>query len=110
MSLLVVQLLSGLANAMFLFLIASGLSLIFGVTRIVNFAHGSFYMLAAYLTYSLSALLPLGAGAFYAAALLAALLVAGLGGRRGGAPLSPRFPPPPALPPPLVLPPPPLLW
>src|SRR5256712_6408434 len=80
MSLLVVQLLSGLANAMFLFLIASGLSLIFGLTRIVNFAHGSFSMLAAYLTYSLSALLPLGAGAFYAAALLAALLVAGLGG------------------------------
>jgi branched-chain amino acid transport system permease protein len=80
MSLLVVQLLSGLANAMFLFLIASGLSLIFGVTRIVNFAHGSFYMLAAYLTYSLSTLLPLGAGAFYAAALLAALLVAALGG------------------------------
>jgi len=51
MSLLLVQLLSGLANAMFLFLIASGLSLIFGVTRIVNFAHGSFYMLAAYFTY-----------------------------------------------------------
>jgi branched-chain amino acid transport system permease protein len=44
MSLLFVQLLSGLANAMFLFLIASGLSLIFGVTRIVNFAHGSFYI------------------------------------------------------------------
>src|SRR3972149_3159130 len=80
MSLLLVQLLSGLANAMFLFLIASGLSLIFGVTRIVNFAHGSFYMLAAYFTYSLAATLPLGPGAFYAAALLAALLVAGLGG------------------------------
>jgi branched-chain amino acid transport system permease protein len=80
MSLLLVQLLSGLANAMFLFLIASGLSLIFGVTRIVNFAHGSFYMLAAYLTYSLSAALPLGPAAFYAAALLAALLVAALGG------------------------------
>src|SRR2546425_6739251 len=94
MSLLVVQLLSGLANAMFLFLIASGLSLIFGVTRIVNFAHGSFYMLAAYLTYSLSALLPLGAGAFYAAALLAALLVAGLGGLVGALPLCPLFPPP----------------
>ena len=78
--LLLVQLLSGLANAMFLFLIASGLSLIFGVTRIVNFAHGSFYMLAAYLTYSLTAALPLGPRAFYAAALLAALLVAGLGG------------------------------
>ena len=80
MSLLLVQLLSGLANAMFLFLIASGLSLIFGVTRIVNFAHGSFYMLAAYFTYSLTAALPLGPGAFYAAALLAALLVAALGG------------------------------
>jgi branched-chain amino acid transport system permease protein len=80
MSLLLVQLLSGLANAMFLFLIASGLSLIFGVTRIVNFAHGSFYMLAAYFTYSLSAALPLGPAAFYAAALLAALLVAVLGG------------------------------
>jgi ABC-type branched-subunit amino acid transport system permease subunit len=80
MSLLLVQLLSGLANAMFLFLVASGLSLIFGVTRIVNFAHGSFYMLAAYFTYSLAAALPLGSGAFYAAVLLAALLVAGLGG------------------------------
>jgi branched-chain amino acid transport system permease protein len=80
MSLLLVQLLSGLANAMFLFLVASGLSLIFGVTRIVNFAHGSFYMLAAYLTYSLAAALPLGPGAFYAGALLAAVLVAALGG------------------------------
>ena len=80
MSLLLVQLLNGLANAMFLFLIASGLSLIFGVTRIVNFAHGSFYMLAAYFTYSLAAALPLGPAAFYAAALLAALLVAALGG------------------------------
>jgi branched-chain amino acid transport system permease protein len=80
MSLLFVQLLSGLANAMFLFLIASGLSLIFGVTRIVNFAHGSFYMLAAYLTYSLAAMLPGGGAAFYLAALLAALLVAGFGG------------------------------
>jgi branched-chain amino acid transport system permease protein len=80
MSLLLVQLLSGLANAMFLFLIASGLSLIFGVTRIVNFAHGSFYMLAAYLTYSLAAALPGGPAAFYLAALLAALAVAAVGG------------------------------
>ena len=80
MSLLLVQLLSGLANAMFLFLIASGLSLIFGVTRIVNFAHGSFYMLAAYLTYSLAATLPGGPAAFYLAVLLAALAVAAIGG------------------------------
>src|SRR5437667_360367 len=66
---------------MVLFLIASGLSLIFGVTRIVNFAHGSFYMLAAYLTYTLAATLPLGAAAFYVAVPLAAASVglAGLG-------------------------------
>jgi branched-chain amino acid transport system permease protein len=77
---LLIQLLSGLANAMFLFLIASGLTLIFGVTRVVNFAHGSFYMLAAYLMYSLVGALPLGPGAFYAGALLAAALVALVGG------------------------------
>ena len=40
--------LTGLASASALFLVASGLSLIFGVTRIVNFAHGSFYMLGLY--------------------------------------------------------------
>ena len=65
---------------MVLFLVASGLTLIFGVTRIVNFAHGSLYMLAAYLTYSLTAALPLGPVSFYAAALAAALLVAAAGG------------------------------
>src|SRR5437763_9020203 len=42
------QSLSGLTAAMFLFLIASGLSLIFGVLRVLNFAHGTFYMLGAY--------------------------------------------------------------
>jgi branched-chain amino acid transport system permease protein len=45
---LLVQSLSGLASASALFVIASGLTLVFGVTRIVNFAHGSFYMLGAY--------------------------------------------------------------
>ncbi|MGE5849435.1 MAG: branched-chain amino acid ABC transporter permease, partial [Candidatus Methylomirabilota bacterium] len=80
MSLFAIQLLTGLANAMFLFLVASGLSLIFGVTRIVNFAHGSLYMLAAYLTYTLAAALPLGPASFYVGAILAALGVACLGG------------------------------
>ncbi len=51
---LLVQALNGLAAASTLFLLASGLSLIFGVTRIVNFAHGSFYMLGAYVAWSLS--------------------------------------------------------
>jgi len=64
---------------MVLFLIASGLSLIFGVTRVVNFAHGSFYMLAAYLAYTLAPALPLGAASFYVAVALAALAVGALG-------------------------------
>jgi branched-chain amino acid transport system permease protein len=51
----VAQFLNGLASASTLFLIASGLSLIFGVTRIVNFAHGSLYMLGIYLAYSAAA-------------------------------------------------------
>ena len=42
------QTLNGLFSAALLFLIASGLTLVFGVMRIVNIAHGSFYMLGAY--------------------------------------------------------------
>jgi branched-subunit amino acid ABC-type transport system permease component len=49
----VVQLVNGLMEGMTLFLIASGLTLIFGVSRIINFAHGSLYMLGAFLTYQL---------------------------------------------------------
>ena len=50
-SVLFAQFLGGLTAAMFLFLIASGLSLIFGVLGVLNFAHGSFYMIGAYLTW-----------------------------------------------------------
>ena len=53
-SAVVLQVLTGLASASALFLVASGLSLIFGVTRVVNFAHGSFYMLGLYAAVSLS--------------------------------------------------------
>ena len=48
------QFLNGLATASSLFLVAAGLSLIFGVSRIVNFAHGSLYMLGMYLAVWLS--------------------------------------------------------
>jgi branched-chain amino acid transport system permease protein len=51
--LILTQTLNGLASASSLFLVASGLSIIFGVTRIVNFAHGSLYMLGAYLAWTL---------------------------------------------------------
>lgn len=42
----------GLTEAMYLWLIAAGLSMTFGVLRIVNFAHGSLYMLGAYITFA----------------------------------------------------------
>src|SRR5689334_6051882 len=45
---LVTQTTSGLIIGMLLFLVAAGLTLIFGVLKVVNFAHGSFYMLGAY--------------------------------------------------------------
>jgi len=45
--------LAGLSAGMFIWLVASGLTLIFGVLRVLNFAHGSFYMLGAYLCYTL---------------------------------------------------------
>jgi branched-chain amino acid transport system permease protein len=46
------QVMAGLANGMLLFLVAAGLSLIFGVCRIINFAHGAFFMLGAYLAFT----------------------------------------------------------
>ncbi len=48
----IVQMLNGLAGASTLFFVAAGLSLIFGVTRIVNFAHGSLFMVGIYVAYS----------------------------------------------------------
>ncbi|APZ54971.1 ABC transporter permease [Salipiger abyssi] len=72
------QFLTGLANAAALFLVASGLSLIFGVTRIVNFAHGSFYMLGAFIGVVLMDLLP-GHVGFWGAILLTGLAVGLIG-------------------------------
>lgn len=53
-------LLNGLSQGMVLFIVASGLSLVFGVLRVINFAHGSLYMVGAFLAFSLSTLLPPG--------------------------------------------------
>ncbi len=74
-----VQFLNGLASASTLFLIAVGLSLIFGVTRIVNFAHGSFYMLGIYVAYSLVTRIGGSAFGFWVSIVLAALVVAVVG-------------------------------
>ena len=72
----VVQLLNGLAGASSLFLVGAGLSLIFGVTRIVNFAHGSFYMLGIYIAYMLAD--KLGGGMWFWPALLLASIAVGM--------------------------------
>jgi len=74
------QSISGLTAAMFLFLIASGLSLIFGVLRVLNFAHGTFYMLGAYSAYQVVQWIGPGPGKFWVSVLGAALAVAALGG------------------------------
>ena len=78
LSALVVQGLNGLAAASTLFLLASGLSLIFGVTRIVNFAHGSLYMLGAYIAWSLATRLS-GVFGFWSAILLSAVATGVIG-------------------------------
>jgi branched-chain amino acid transport system permease protein len=74
------QFMSGLTTAMFLFLIASGLSLIFGVLRVLNFAHGTFYMLGAYAAFQFVQWTGVSGGMFWMAALAAAGTIALLGG------------------------------
>src|SRR6266581_4636172 len=73
-----VQFLTGLASAASLFLVASGLSIIFGVTRIVNFAHGAFYMLGAYVAFTLTERFS-GVIGFWGGIVAAALIVAVVG-------------------------------
>lgn len=69
---------AGLAGAARLFLLAAGLSLVFGVCRIANFAHGSLYMLGAYAGYALLTRLPATAAGFALGAVLTTLLLAAL--------------------------------
>jgi branched-chain amino acid transport system permease protein len=80
---IVVQVLNGLAGTTSLFLVGAGLSLIFGVTRIVNFAHGSFYMLGIYCAYSLIQLFSKhqinNMVGFWAGIVGAAIIVAAIG-------------------------------
>ena len=70
------QVANGLVNGTSYVLVAVGLTLVFGVLRIVNFAHGEFYMLGAFLTFFASQLLGLH---YVPAVAVATVLVAGLG-------------------------------
>lgn len=71
----IVQTLSGISFAAILFLLASGLSLIFGVMNIVNIAHGSYYMLGSYIGLSIF----WKTGSFFLSILGAALFIAIIG-------------------------------
>ncbi|MEW6529365.1 MAG: branched-chain amino acid ABC transporter permease [Thermodesulfobacteriota bacterium] len=64
--------LAGISAGMFIWLVASGLTLIFGVLRVLNFAHGSFYMLGAYLCFTV---LKLIGGNFWLGLVLGPLVV-----------------------------------
>jgi branched-chain amino acid transport system permease protein len=74
-----IQLLTGLSGASSLFLVASGLTVIFGVTRVVNFAHGSLYMLGAYIGWTILTRLPRDPAWFALGCLLTALATAAIG-------------------------------
>lgn len=68
-SCLIFQAVGGLKIGLLMFLVASGLTLIFGVLGVINFAHGSFYMLGAYFAWQTMAM----TDSFYLAVLAAAL-------------------------------------
>lgn len=77
---IVIQFMNGLAGASSLFLVAAGLSIIFGVSRIVNFAHGSLYMLGVYVAYTLVEFLGRGSIlGFWTSVLLSAVIVGLIG-------------------------------
>lgn len=73
------QFIAGLSYGSTLFLVSAGLTLIFGVTRVVNFAHGSLYMIGAYLAYTFTTQLAATAVGFLGGVLLAAAGVAIIG-------------------------------
>jgi branched-chain amino acid transport system permease protein len=72
------QAIDGLASASGLFFVAAGLSLIFGVTRIINIAHGSLYMLGTYIAFTLVTAIG-GAPGFWGGVALSALIVGVIG-------------------------------
>ncbi|MDH2238843.1 branched-chain amino acid ABC transporter permease [Pigmentiphaga sp. GD03639] len=70
-----IQCLNSVQYGLLLFLIASGLTLIFGIMGVINLAHGSFYMIGAYMAFSLSSL----TGNFVAALVLGVVLAVAFG-------------------------------
>lgn len=79
-SVIVPQIMVGFSTGMLIFLLAIGLTLIFGVAKIVNFAHGLFYTLAAFLFFTLANRLRSVTGSFWLALLVIPLIVALIAG------------------------------
>lgn len=74
--LLAIQIFNGLVNGAFFALLSLGLAVIFGMLRIVNFAHGALYMLGAFVAYTLGQKLSLG---FWPSVIIAPIIVGVLG-------------------------------
>ena len=74
-----IQCLNALQYGLLLFLVASGLTLIFGIMGVINLAHGSFYMIGAYMAYALAPLAQAWGGGFFTALLLGLVLSVALG-------------------------------
>ena len=72
---ILIQTINGIVTGMILALVASGLTLIFGIMEVVNFAHGELFMLGAYI----GVLVLAGTGSFWLALVVATLMVALLG-------------------------------
>ena len=79
MAFLLIQLLTGRAGASTLFLVAAGLTVIFGVTRVVNFAHGSLFMVGTYIAWSVLTRLPRDPAWFAIGVLTSAVATGAIG-------------------------------
>lgn len=75
MSIFLIQCLNSLQYGLLLFLVASGLTLIFGIMGVINLAHGSFYMIGAYMAYALAAPVAVTFGGGFFATLLVGLVL-----------------------------------
>ena len=73
--LVLMQLLNGLVVGMIYVLITMGLTIVFGMLNVINFAHGAFYALGAYFAFSVATLIGSWSGSFWVAVLIAPLVV-----------------------------------
>ena len=76
LSTFLIQCLNSLQYGLLLFLVASGLTLIFGIMGVINLAHGSFYMIGAYMAYALAPIVGSTFGGGFFATLLVGVVLA----------------------------------